>query len=105
MKDLSATQRNLIMSGVLFLAMIGLAVFNEDGILTVFKFQDEMNALELRNTALKKENSRLKLEIERLKTDPFAIEKIAREKLNLVKPQELVYQIVHQKEETPPDSP
>lgn len=105
MKDLSATQRNLIMSGILFLAIIGLAVFNEDGILTVYKFQEELNTLELRNTTLKEENSLLKLEIERLKTDPFAIEKIAREKLNLVKPQELVYQIVHQTNDNPSDSP
>lgn len=93
------------MSGILFLAIIGLAVFNEDGILTVYKFQEELNTLELRNTTLKEENSLLKLEIERLKTDPFAIEKIAREKLNLVKPQELVYQIVHQTNDNPSDSP
>ena len=100
MKNLTSVQRNLMMSVVLFLAMIGLAVFNEDGILTAHKFQEELDTLEQRNKSLQEENSRIKIEIERLKTDPFAIEKIAREKLNLVRSQEIVYQIVH-----PPQDP
>lgn len=96
MKNLTSAQRTLMMSVVLFLAMIGLAVFNEDGILTAHKFQKELDTLEQRNKLLQEENSRIKLKIERLKTDPFAIEMIAREKLNLVRPQEIVYQIVHE---------
>ena len=100
MKNLTSAQRNLMMSVVLFLAMIGLAVFNEDGILTAHKFQEELDTLEQRNKSLQEKNSRIKIEIERLKTDPFAIEKIAREKLNLVRSQEIVYQIVH-----PPQDP
>jgi cell division protein FtsB len=101
---LNSSQRILIMSLVLFLAMIGAAVFNEDGFLEVFKFQEELNVLKQKNMDLRKENDQVKVQIERLKTDPYAIEKVAREKLNMVKPQETVYQIVHQPSE-PKNSP
>jgi cell division protein FtsB len=37
---------------------------------------------------------KIRREIKALKSNPLAIEKIAREKLNLVKPGETVYQIV-----------
>lgn len=86
------------------MAMIGAAVFNEDGFLEVFKFQEELNVLKQKNKDLRKENDQVKVQIERLKTDPYAIEKVAREKLNMVKPGETVYQIVHQPSE-PQSSP
>ena len=40
-------------------------------------------------------NEKLRLEIIGLKSDPYEIEKIAREKLNLVKTGDKVYHIVH----------
>ena len=92
----------MIMSLVLFLAMIGAAVFNEDGFLTAYKFQEELDTLKQSNKELRKENARIKIQINRLKTDPFAIEKVAREKLNMVKSEEIVYQIVHQPQEPEP---
>jgi cell division protein FtsB len=101
---LNSSQRILVMSLVLFLAMIGAAVFNEDGFLEVFKFQKELDTLKQKNKDLKKENAQIKVQIDRLKTDPYAIEKVAREKLNMVKPEETVYQIVHQPSE-PQNSP
>lgn len=100
--NLSSSQRILIMSSVLFLAMIGAAVFNEGGFLTVQTFQEELDVLKKSNKGLKKENAQIKIQIERLKTDPFAIEKVAREKLNMVKPREIVYQIVRQNQESLP---
>ena len=101
---LNSSQRIVIMSLVLFLAMICAAVFNEDGFLEVFKFQEELNVLKQKNTDLRKDNDQIKVQIERLKTDPYAIETVAREKLNMVKPQETIYQIVHQPSE-PKSSP
>ncbi|OGW15471.1 MAG: hypothetical protein A3K09_02975 [Nitrospinae bacterium RIFCSPLOWO2_12_FULL_47_7] len=84
-----------------FVVMIMVAVFHKDGILTVNDFKEEQRKLKESNVTLEQENQRIALEIEELKTEPFAIEKLAREKLNLVKPGETVYQIVREKNETP----
>ncbi len=100
--NLSSTQRILLMSLVLFMSMIGAAVFNEDGFMAVHKFQSELDKLKHDNKALRKENARIRVQIDRLKTDPFAIEKVAREKLNMVRQNEIVYQIVHQAQEPAP---
>ena len=45
---------------------------------------------------LKKENQKLRYEIDELKSNPFAIEILAREKLNMVRSGETVYQLVPQ---------
>ncbi len=96
MKQLSLTQRIFFLSLTFFLLMIVVAVFHEDGILTVFEFEKELGQLKEQNASLARENQALREEIQALKTDPLAIEKIAREKLNLVKPGDTVYQIVRQ---------
>jgi len=100
--NLNSSQRIMLMSLVLFLAMIGAAVFNEDGFLTAYKFQEELDTLKQSNKELRKKNARIKIQIDRLKTDPFAIEKVAREKLNMVKSEEIIYQIVRQPQEPEP---
>ena len=46
------------------------------------------------NENLRHKNEKLRLEIAGLKSDPYEIEKIAREKLNLIKPGDQVYHIV-----------
>ena len=46
------------------------------------------------NEGLRRQNDLLKEEITSLKSDPYAIEKIAREKLNLAKSGDQVYRIV-----------
>jgi len=43
---------------------------------------------------LRTKNEKLRMEIKGLKSDPYEIEKIAREKLHLVKPGDQVYHIV-----------
>ncbi|MBI5427618.1 MAG: septum formation initiator family protein [Nitrospinae bacterium] len=94
---LAKTQRFLLMIFFLFMVMVLVAVFHKDGILTVFDFQKELVKLKDSNVSLAEENSRLRTEIGELKNDPFAMEKLAREKLNLVRPGETVYQIVREK--------
>jgi len=96
MKKFSPPQRFLFLSLVLFLVMVCTAVFNKEGILTVYRFQGDLAELKENNRRLMDENLTLRREIEELKTDPYVIEKIAREKLNLVKPGEKVYQLVRE---------
>ncbi len=70
------------------------AFFHDEGIFTVFNLQDQMAEMRKSNEILREKNHKIRKEIEALKSNPLAIEKIAREKLNLVKPGETVYQIV-----------
>ena len=77
-----------------FLLLVIVAVFHEDGILTIHKFENEVVQHRVSNEDLKKQNHRLRYEIDALKSDPFAIEILAREKLNMVRPGETVYQFV-----------
>ena len=103
--NLTRSQRIFTMIFSFFFVMILVAIFHKDGILTVNEFKEEQNKLRENNESLARENKQLAQEIHELKTDPFAIEKIAREKLNLVRPGETVYQLVREKNETQPASP
>ncbi|MCH8156958.1 MAG: septum formation initiator family protein [Nitrospinae bacterium] len=98
MNKLSLYQQIILLSVTFFLLMILVAVFHEDGILTVYEFDKELVEFKLKNDTLKKDNQFLRREIDALKSDPFAIEVLAREKLSLVRPGETVYQLVPQEE-------
>lgn len=99
--NLTRSQSILVMIFSFFFVMIMVAIFHKDGILTVNGYKEEQEKLRESNEALARENKQLAQEIHELKTDPFAIEKIAREKLNLVRPGETVYQLVRDKNEIP----
>ncbi len=102
MKNPTKRQRFLGLVFVLFLVMVLVAVFNKDGVLTVYQVEEELVDLKRENQALESENRVLENEIAALKSQPFSIEKLAREKLNLVKPNETVYQIVRHGPKPPP---
>lgn len=89
-------QKTLALGFVLILAMVLAAVFSDKGFMNVYDFTEELNYLKKTNTALAKENLRIQKEIDALKSDPYAVEILARDKLNLVKPGETVYQIVRE---------
>ena len=80
----------LAVFGLLTVAMLLLAVFNEKGALEVHAQADKLGAIESEIQKLDTENQQLSTEIQALRTDPAAIEKLAREELKLVKPGEVV---------------
>ena len=82
--------------------LIIMAVFHENGILNAYRFEQEQVKMKEANVGLKKQNDLLRQEIKALKSDPYAIEKIAREKLNLAKPGDKVYRIVSTQSKFPP---
>ena len=94
MKNLNLYQRIILLTVTFFLLIIIVAVFHEDGILTIHEFENEQAKFKESNKNLKKENQKLRYEIDALKSDPFAIELLAREKLNMVRSGETVYQLV-----------
>jgi cell division protein FtsB len=76
--------------GLLTVAMLLLAVFNEKGVLQVHAQAEKLSVIEADIAKVDAENKKLNTEIQSLKSDPATIEKFAREELKLVKPGEVV---------------
>jgi cell division protein FtsB len=89
-------QKTLALGLVLIVAMALAAVFSDKGFMNVYDFTEELNYLKKSNAVLAKDNARIQKEIDALKSDPYAIEMLARDKLNLVKPGETIYQIARE---------
>jgi len=94
MKKLSLYQRIILLTLAFFVLVVVVAIFHENGILTVYEFKRELIEFDVSNETLKQKNQKLRFEIDALKSDPSSIEILAREKLNMVRPGETVYQIV-----------
>jgi cell division protein FtsB len=94
MKNLNLYQQIILLTLTFFVLVVFMAVFHENGILTIHEFEKKMIEFNVNNITLKKTNQNLRFEIEALKSDPLSIEILAREKLNMVRPGETVYQIV-----------
>jgi cell division protein FtsB len=80
----------LAVFGLLTVAMLLLAVFNDRGALQVHARANKLTAIETEVSSLEAENKQLTADIQALRSDPNAIEKFAREELKLVKPGEIV---------------
>ena len=76
--------------GLLTVAMLLLAVFNDKGALQVHAKSKQLETMNEEITAIEVENERLAEEIKSLRHDPTTIERLAREELKLVKPGEIV---------------
>lgn len=80
----------LAVFGLLTVAMLLLAVFNDKGALEVQAQAKKLATLESDITRLAADNKQLTSDIQALRGDPATIEKFAREELKLVKPGEIV---------------
>jgi len=78
----------LMVSLVLLLLLVH-ALFGKRGYFELKRMKDQKENLDQQIEHLKLENKQILGEIKSLKTDPKAIEKIAREELGLVKPGEI----------------
>ena len=96
MKNLSLYQQIILLTLTFFFLVITVAIFHKGGILTVHEFENELVKFEVSNETLKKENEKLRFQIKALKSDPLAIETLAREKLGMVRSGETIYQLVPQ---------
>lgn len=66
------------------------ALFGDRGFIEMLKARQQLQTLEQEIVATKVQNQHLLEEIHALKTSPLAIERLAREKLGLVKPGEVI---------------
>jgi len=80
----------LAVFSLLTVAVLLLAVFNDQGLLEVHARAKKLNAIEADIGNLDAENKQLSSDIQSLRSDPGTIEKFAREELKLVKPGEIV---------------
>ena len=76
--------------GLLTIAVLVLAVFNDKGVLQVHTQSKKLTTVQDEVNTIDAENKQLTKEIQALRTDPTTIERLAREELKLVKPGEIV---------------
>jgi cell division protein FtsB len=76
--------------GLLTIAVLILAVFNDKGLLQVRNQSTKLTTIQDEITGIDAENKQLTKEIQALRTDATTIERLAREELKLVKPGEIV---------------
>jgi len=91
-KSSLSLRRKLFLFGATFLFLVFLiaSLFGERGLIEVYHAQKKKNSLVQEKMKLLAEKKKLEREIEELKKDPKAVEKKAREKLWLMKPNEIV---------------
>ena len=91
--------------GLMTVAMILLALFDDRGALALRDRRNHRDSLKAEVTSIEGQNNAYRKEIEDFRHDADTIEKRAREKLKLVKPDEIVIQLPEPatppKEETP----
>jgi cell division protein FtsB len=91
----SRTSRNkklIIAAGIaVVLYLLVSFIFGEMGLIKYYRMNAQCNSLTKEIATLKQDNARLMREVHALKTDPDHLEQIARDKLGLARPGELVY--------------
>ncbi|MBD3866561.1 MAG: septum formation initiator family protein [Acidobacteria bacterium] len=88
-KDVS---RNLVKVLVVTIFVAGLAalVFGEHGLMDVRRSKKELREVRQKVREKRETVARLRAEVNRLESDPMALERVAREQLNLAKPGEYI---------------
>jgi cell division protein FtsB len=83
----------LLASVIAIIALVVGSLFGDRGILQVIAQRQRAQELAREIEEIRTENARLAAEIHALRTDPRAIERIAREQLGLARPGETVFLI------------
>lgn len=88
-------------SVIALIALVVGSLFGDRGILHLMDQRQRAEVLRQEIEELRAENSRLTSEIAALKTDPRAIERVAREQLGLARPGEVVFILREDLQERP----
>jgi cell division protein FtsB len=86
-------QAGLFALGFLLMAVVMHGVFGPHGYLSMRHTQGEIGHLQDDLQRLNKENAELTGEIRALKSDPAAIERVARDDMGLARPGELIFRL------------
>lgn len=82
--------------GILGLALFLLAIhdlFGSHGLLAMRRTQNQIQELRGEIDRLHKENGQLSSQVKALRTDPKAVERIAREEMGLARPGEMIFKL------------
>jgi len=90
-------KKKLIIFSILSLVLLGLIFI--PGYLKIKHLSRQNKELEWQIEEMKQTNRRLQLEQEMLKSDPVYLEKVAREKLGVVRTGEVIYQVLPPEED------
>jgi len=83
--------------GLVVLTILGFTVFGENGLFKLASDQRQRNGLLDEADRLRADNEQLRVEIDLLENDRAYVERLAREKLGMVKPGEFVFQFTEAK--------
>jgi cell division protein FtsB len=97
-------QHRLVIGGGVgcFLLLSLLAMAGERGFFEVYQFSRHLKRVESRIRVLEEENEHLRRQVTGLRSDPYQVEKLAREELGLARPDEIIFEII---DGEPQDSP
>jgi len=86
------SQRHLLyFLGGLILLLAVVTVVSERGAIHLWRLRGEKSRIDEQNYRLQKENEALRQRVSRIRDDNHYLEKLAREELNLVRPDEIIY--------------
>ena len=80
------------MTAILAMLILGLSVFGENGLMDYMRIKRATAQAKQNVERTERENKELKSEIDALKGDKVYLEKVAREKLNMIRSDEVLYQ-------------
>ena len=87
--------------GVAFLALLIHDIFGPHGVIAMRRTQREIDQIRQQIGKINAENKSLAEQVNALKTDPKAIERIAREEMGLARPGELIFKLPDTPKPTP----
>ncbi len=98
MKELNLDTTALYRNGILVLLLLCVAliihnIFSQNGLLVSRRQRRELHALQEKIQQIKTENAELDQENRDLKSNPSAVERLAREQYGLAKPGEKIYSV------------
>jgi len=83
----------IVLAVVVFAGLIGFGLFGKSGLLSLQKLRTERERLEQQSSHLQKENQGLGKKIQLLSADLKYLEKLARQKLGMVRPDEVIIKV------------
>ncbi len=81
---------------ILLALAVGLAltlIYSNRGYRQLLRLKQEQKIIESANEELEEQNRKLMMQIDKIKNDPRYIEEVARKKLGLVRPDELIFKL------------
>ena len=93
MKSEFKNKKMLIVLGIILSLVVGSAIFSKGGLRALFEARKKNLEIRQEIEKLGEENRQLEGEIQDLRSNPVAIEKLAREQMRMAKPNEIILAI------------